>query len=69
MRSPPVHSYSLAGQSRPGPGVWPLRALQLLGAIHELGIKGGPVAADHHRSDRLSLTKGTTTHIIPYTHL
>ena len=53
-RSPPVHSCSLAGQSRPGPGVWPLRALQLLGAIHELGIKGGPVAADHHRSDRLS---------------
>ena len=64
-RSSPVHSCSLEGQSRPGVGVWPLRALQLLGAIHELGIKGGPVAADHHQSDRLSLTKGTTTPIIP----
>ncbi|GFS22703.1 hypothetical protein ElyMa_005115100 [Elysia marginata] len=47
--SPWVHSCSLAGQSRPGPGVWPLRALQLLGAIHELGIQCGPVAADHYK--------------------
>ena len=31
--------------------MWPLCALQLLGARHELGMQCGPVAADHYQSN------------------